>query len=73
MTKKAKKPFITKNMNELDQRIIELNAYIKEDPDDGEVIHGIYDDILELIAQKYDPKLFKKLKKMIQDVEFWYA
>lgn len=40
---------------------------------DTEKIHSQYDLILELIAFNHEPKLLKKLTKIIKGVRFHYA
>lgn len=51
--------------------IEELKAAVKDQ--DNEEVHGIYDQIIELIARQADPKLVSKVKKLVAGVNFWYA
>lgn len=51
--------------------IKELKAAVKDR--DNESVHGIYDEIIELIARQADPKLVSKVQKLVGGMDFWYA
>ncbi len=51
--------------------IEELKKAVKEK--DNEWVHGVYDEIMELIARQADPKLVSKVQKLVGGMDFWYA
>lgn len=55
------------------KKIEELMKEIKSNWGYWENVHGYYDDIVYLIAKKHEPKLMKKIDKLIETATFWYA
>lgn len=45
----------------------------KCDLSDKEIAHVEYDKILEQIAKKHEPELLKEMRKIVKDIDFWYA
>lgn len=62
---------ITKWQRELDVLIEDLRSAV--DDVDNEVAHGVYDDILEHIAKKHEPKLLAEVLEIVKNTSFWYA
>ena len=40
---------------------------------DNETIHIDYDELLEQRLEELDPKFLKKIKRLVKDIDFWYA
>lgn len=58
-------------MKTIAQRIAELKEAAKGG--DNEVVHGLYDDLMEYLAEQYDPEAVADARKAVEDVRFWYA
>ena len=61
-------------MNEDDKKILrKLMTRLKESVGDPEKCHSVYDEILEFMASVYDQETFNKMRKIVKNVDFWYA
>lgn len=55
------------------EKMKELQVAVAQPRPDSEMIHSLYDDLIEEIAMRHEPKLVKKLQKMVTNIPFWYA
>jgi len=40
---------------------------------DNEAVHSIFDELMEQKVKELEPKFFKKLWRLVKDIDFWYA
>lgn len=40
---------------------------------DNEAVHGIYDSLIKLRLNQHEPSFIKKLNKLVEGIDFWYA
>ncbi len=57
--------------NLTNQKIEEIKVAIEDG--DNERIHGLYDDVIEGRLKDLDPKFLTKVKRLVKDIDFWYA
>ena len=69
MTKELKEQMKTKTLREIE----DLIKRIKKDWGDWEATHYYYDQILEIVLETHEPKLYKRLKRLMEGASFWYA
>ena len=55
------------------KQIEELIEEIKNEWGDWEVTHSDYDKILRIIARNHEPKLMKRIDKLMKKASFWFA
>ena len=58
-------------MNAIEEKIKELEIAV--DCGDWERMHVIYDEILYMLARKYDDSLMDRIDDITEDSTFWYA
>ncbi len=56
-----------------EDKIEELILKIKSKWGDWEVVHFYYDEILKIVARKHEPKLMRRLNRLLKDATLWYA
>ena len=58
-------------MNKIEELIKKLKEEVEEN--DNEVVHSLYDDIMVTRLAELDPKLLKRIDRIVKGVNFWYA
>ena len=54
-----------------DELIKELKEAVAGD--DNEIVHSIYDQLLELRLKQHEPSFVRRLNKIVKEINFWYA
>ena len=58
-------------MNAIEEKIKELEVAVELE--DWERMHITYDEIIYMLARKYDDNLMDKIDDITEEATFWYA